>query len=187
MASRLLLLVGVASLLLLLSACGGAPDTGPAEVKWDRTTCERCRMVVSDRKHAAQVRYLPENKKRSRVMHFDDIGCAVIWLEDKPWKDDPKTEIWVTDRHTGEWLDARSATYIKGDLTPMEYGLGAQAESASDGLDFEQASAHIFDVEKRFNIHGVNLLSRLQERQQARESGEQEQDVHKHGAEKGDQ
>lgn len=178
MASRLLVLLGVA---FLLSACSGEPDTGPAEVKWDRTTCERCRMVVSDRKHAAQVRYLPENRKRSRVMHFDDIGCAVIWLQDKPWKDAPSTEIWVTDRHSGEWLDARSATYIKGDLTPMEYGLGAQAESAEGGLDFGQASAHIFEVEKRFNIHGVNLLSRLQELQRARESGKAKSHNHSAG------
>lgn len=182
MSSRLIALLGVVA--VLLTACGGAPDTGPGEVKWDRSTCERCRMVVSDRKHAAQVRYLPDNKKRSRLMHFDDIGCAVIWLQDKPWKDDPKTEIWVTDRHTGDWLDARSATYIPGDLTPMEYGLGAQAEAADGGLDFEQAKVRIFEVEERFNIHGVNLLSRLQERQQAREADDR--DEHEHTADKAD-
>jgi len=178
MASRLLLLLGVIT--LLLTACGGEPDSGPAEVKWDRDTCERCRMVVSDRVHAAQVRFFPENRKRSRLMHFDDIGCAVIWLEDKPWMDDPRTEIWVTDRHTGEWLDARTATYVKGERTPMEYGLGAQAGPVSGGLDFEQAREHIYEVEKRFNIHGVNLLSRLREREEAREAAKQ--DLHNHTA-----
>jgi hypothetical protein len=39
----------------------------------------------------------------------------------------------------------------------MEYGLGAQASPAPDGLDFAQAKAHVFDVEKRFNVHGMHL------------------------------
>ncbi|WP_260295575.1 nitrous oxide reductase accessory protein NosL [Sedimenticola hydrogenitrophicus] len=151
-------------LTLLVSACSGDPGTGPGEVKWDRDACERCRMVLSDRNHAAQIRYFPADKKRSKLMKFDDIGCAVIWLEDKPWKDDPKTQIWVTDINGG-WIDALSATYVKGDLTPMEYGLGAQAQPVAGGLDFAQAKAHIFTVEERFNIHGVDLLKRLEERQ----------------------
>ncbi|WP_275099924.1 nitrous oxide reductase accessory protein NosL [Sedimenticola hydrogenitrophicus] len=151
-------------LTLLVSACSGDPGTGPGEVKWDRDACERCRMVLSDRNHAAQIRYFPADKKRSKLMKFDDIGCAVIWLEDKPWKDDQKTQIWVTDINGG-WIDARNATYVKGDLTPMEYGLGAQSQPVSGGLDFAQAKAHIFAVEERFNIHGVDLLKRLEERQ----------------------
>ncbi len=158
-------------LILLLSACGGDPDSGPGDVRWDRDTCERCRMVVSDRHHAAQIRYFPADKKRSRLFKFDDIGCAVIWLEDKPWKNDPRTEIWVTDRNSGGWIDARRATYIKGDVTPMEYGLGAQEAISEEGFDFAQARKHIFEVEARFNIHGVDLLKRLGERQ-----GEQQSD-----------
>lgn len=174
----ILLLSGV--LLLLLTACGGDPGSGPADVKWDRDACERCRMVLSDRTHAAQVRYFPADKKRSRLLKFDDIGCALIWLEDKPWKDDPKTRIWVTDRSGSGWIDARSATYIKGDMTPMEYGLGAQDAPADGGLDFAQAKAHIFAVEERFNLHGVDLLKRLEERQDQRQPDSP--DSHNHNA-----
>lgn len=140
----------------LLAACSGDPGTGPVEVKWDRDTCERCRMVLSDRHHSAQVRGGPAGEK-ARVFMFDDIGCAVIWLEDKSWKDDPRTEIWVSDRRSGEWLDARKAAYVGGELTPMEYGLGAQMEPAPGALNFAQAKAHIFDVEARFNAHGGHL------------------------------
>jgi copper chaperone NosL len=153
-------------LLLLLAGCSGKPDTGPGEVKWDRDACERCRMVLSDRKHSAQIRIFPAEKKRSKLINFDDIGCAVIWLEEQSWKSDPKTEIWVADRQGRGWLDARKANYIKGDVTPMEYGLGAQEAPAESSLDFAQAKAHIFEVEKRFNLHGVDLLKRLEERQQ---------------------
>jgi copper chaperone NosL len=153
---------------LLLAGCSGGPDTGPKEVKWDRDACERCRMVLSDRKHSAQVRWLPEGK-RSRVMKFDDIGCAALWLEDKPWKDAVSTEIWVTDHRTGEWIDARSATYVKGHMTPMEYGLGAQSDAAENGLDYAQAVQHVQEVEQRFNAHGAHLQEQLKEQARQRE------------------
>ena len=154
---------------LLLIGCSNDPGTGAAEVKWDRVTCERCRMVLSDRHYSAQVRYLPEGKRRTKVVMFDDIGCATLWLEDKTWKESPETEIWVTDYRSGEWIEARGAYYVKRRLTPMEYGLGAQSEPAPGALDFEAAKAHIVEVEKRFSEHGVHLLERLSE-QAARRS-----------------
>ena len=142
---------------VVLGACSGDSGSGPKEVKWDRDACDRCRMVLSDRFYAAQVRYLGEGMKRSRVAGFDDVGCAVLWLEDKPWKDSPTTEIWVKDHRNGDWIDARSARYVTGKVTPMEYGLGAQADPAAGALDFEQAKAHITAVEKRFGVNGVHL------------------------------
>lgn len=142
--------------LLLLSACSGEPDTGPAEVRWDQDTCERCRMMLSDPHFASQIRYFPQGK-RSELFKFDDIGCAVQWLQDKPWKNDDRTEIWVADHRSGEWIEATTATYVHKKSTPMEYGLGAQAEKAEDGLDFEQAKAHIAEIERRFNVHGLQL------------------------------
>ena len=154
-------------LLLLLGACSGDPGTGPKEVKWDRDACERCRMVLSDRHYSAQVRLFPEGK-RDKVFFFDDIGCATLWLEGKAWNDDPRTEIWVTDHRSGEWIDARTATYVKEKITPMEYGLGAQTEPAPGGLDFEQAKRHIVEVEERFTIRGVQLLDRLKEQAERR-------------------
>lgn len=163
-------LIAALAITLLLVACGD-PGTGPKETKWDRDACERCRMLLSDKHYGAQVRYFPTDKKRSKVLMFDDIGCAALWLEDKPWRDDASTEIWVTDHRTGEWIDARTATYVPGKITPMEYGLGAQAEPAEDGLTYAQAKQHIHEVEKRFNTHGVHLLQRLEE--QAREREEQ--------------
>ena len=159
---------------LLLIGCSGDPGQGPVEVKWDRDACERCRMVLSDRAYAAQVRFFPEGG-RSKVFKFDDIGCAVLWLEDKPWNLDPKTEIWVRDMLDDKWIDARSAVYVKGRVTPMEYGLGAQSKPDPAGLSFAQAKSHIADVEQRFNAHGVQLLDRL--RKQAAERGKMQQNA----------
>jgi len=157
--------------LLLLSACSNDPGTGPVEVKWDRVICERCRMVLSDRRNSAEVRVHPEGK-RSKVYFFDDIGCAVLWLEGpgKVWSDDPKTEIWVNDHRNGNWIDARTATYVEGVITPMEYGLGAQADSAPGGMDYAAAIGRVHEVEERFNAHGVQLLDRLREQQAQREA-----------------
>ena len=157
---------------LMLSACTGEQETGPAEVKWDQNNCERCRMMLSDRNFAAQIRYFPEGK-RSKAVKFDDIGCAVLWLKDQQWKDDSKTQIWVTDHRGGEWIDARKATYIHKNNTPMGYNLGAQTEAAPEGLNFDQAIQHIEDVENKFNAHGIQHQDHLPKEDQSQDLKQQ--------------
>jgi nitrous oxide reductase accessory protein NosL len=151
-------------LFLTLFSCSGAPESGPVEVKWDRDVCSRCSMVLSDRHHSAQVRAAPETGKRSKVYKFDDIGCALLWIENKPWRDDPKSEIWVNDHRNGAWIDARSAYYLPGQVTPMEYGLGAQSDPLPEALNFEQARQRIFELEARFNTHGLHLKESAKDR-----------------------
>jgi copper chaperone NosL len=161
--------LAVLALLWLLTGCSTEPDTGPAEVKWDRDNCERCRMVLSDPHYAAEVRYFPEGK-RSKVAKFDDIGCAALWLQEQPWRDSIKSEIWVADHRTREWIDAATATYVSRKTTPMEYGLGAQSEPAEGGLNFAQAKLHIAEVEAKYNLHGQQLQQRLQQQAKEREN-----------------
>ncbi len=157
MIGRALLLTTL--LLASLAGCDGDPGTGPVDVTWDRDACERCRMVLSDRHFAALVRAPPDTVgKRSKVYRFDDIGCAVLWLDQQPWKDRTGVEIWVKDHRDGAWLDARAAHYVAVKNTPMEYGLGAQKDPAPGALGFADAVAHVYDVEKRFGTDGtVNI------------------------------
>lgn len=157
---------------ILLAGCSGDPGAGPKAVKWDREACERCRMVLSDRKHSAQVR-VHANTAETKVYFFDDIGCALTWLEDKPYRDAANTEIWVTDWRDGSWIDARKATYLPGQLTPMQYALGAQPEAAPEGLDYAQAKAHIFNVEARFNQHSAHLREQAEQRARPSAGGSQ--------------
>jgi nitrous oxide reductase accessory protein NosL len=138
--------------LVLLSACG-EPSRGPLELRYDRVTCERCRMVLSDRHHSAQVR-LAEAEGRSKVYAFDDLGCAVLWLEEDPDRAARASELWVNDWRTGDWIDARSAFYVPDQVTPMGYGLGAQPHEAPGTLSFAEAKVHIAEVERRLNVHG---------------------------------
>lgn len=143
-------------LVLFISACSGDKQTGAVDVKWDRDSCERCQMMLSERNFSAQVRVFPEGK-RSRVYKFDDMGCAVLWLDAQSYKSDPKTEIWVNNYKTNDWINAKQAWFTKGLSTPMNYGLGAQPDKVEGALNYGQAIEHINEVEKKFNIHGGNL------------------------------
>jgi nitrous oxide reductase accessory protein NosL len=144
--------------LLFLTACKEEKTTGAAEVRWDREICARCAMAVSDHNYSAQVRG-GKPEKKSKLYKFDDVGCAIIWLDDQNWKDDPRTEIWVNHHKTGDWINAKTAWYVEMKNTPMDYGLGAQTEHVEGALNYEQARKHIYKVEERFNLHkGVPLL-----------------------------
>ena len=99
------------------------------------------------------MRAAPSGEK-SRLYKFDDIGCAVIWLDTQSWKNDTGTEIWVADHRNGKWLDARKAHFVTGKLSPMNYGLAAQAEEAEGALDFSQAIEHIKTAENEQHRHG---------------------------------
>jgi len=139
---------------LLLSACS-ENGTGPVEVKWDRDACERCRMVLSDRYHAAQIRGGPAGEK-AKVYKFDDIGGAIVWLQDKAWKDDAGTELWVNDHRDGRWIDGHKASYVSGQRTPMDFTIGAQDDPAEAGMTFQQARRHVLDIESRRQLKKSN-------------------------------
>jgi copper chaperone NosL len=125
----------------IVAACSRDDGHGPAKVHWDRDTCKRCNMAVSDRHYAAQVRGGPKRE----AFRFDDIGCALFWLAEQkvPWADAPDTEIWVNDFRTGEWLDARKAHYLPGKTTPMAYGFGALAKPEPGSVAFADMKAAI--------------------------------------------
>lgn len=138
------------SLLVLTAfiACSPRIETGPGEVRWDRDICVRCTMVLSDHFFTAQIRG-GEEGRRTKLYFFDDIGCAILWLDQQEWKEDPRTEIWIPDYRSGEWMEARSVWYKTGLVTPMDYGLGALPGKAEGLLDFDQALEVIYQRDKR--------------------------------------
>jgi len=139
---RGLLLGGISVSVLWISGCGKSdPGHGPGRVHWDRDSCARCRIIVSDRRFAAQIR----GGEKRQVFQFDDIGCAIFWLKENnpPWATAPDTEIWVADTQSGAWLDARTAHFVSGKTTPMLYGYGAVREPVSGSVDFATLKAAI--------------------------------------------
>ena len=129
-------------LLAPLAGCGkqGHWPEGMAEIKWDRDTCARCNMVISDPRFAAELR----GGEKNTAFKFDDIGCLAFWLRDKaaqfPWMAEAATRLWVADAADmsgATWLDARQAHYLGGRLSPMGYNFAAARDAVSGGLTFE--------------------------------------------------
>jgi len=123
-------LTRILPLALAAAACSGDPSTGPAEVAWDRDTCEHCYMTVGDRRAAAQVRLDPGGPAH----FFDDLGCALLFLDEKQRRQD-FAELWVRDREEDRWLDGRIAHYVEVSSTPMEYGFAAVSVPSGASLD----------------------------------------------------
>jgi len=135
-------------LLFMILGCEKKEIGAVDKIHWDRDMCERCKMAISERKYAFEV----INPKSGKVYKFDDIGCAVLWLDEEkiPWKD--KAIMWITDAKTGEWIDARKAFYTDDSITPMAYGFAAYSEKTKPNKknlkDFDYVRKMIFKIEK---------------------------------------
>jgi nitrous oxide reductase accessory protein NosL len=125
-------------LFLLIAGCTGSSSTGPADIKWDRDACRECTMVISDRHFAAQVRGGP----KAAVAKFDDLGCAMKWLDKQPWADEPATQLWVARQADGVWLDGKTAHYVAGKTSPMGFNFGA-VDPATPGNDLATQRAAV--------------------------------------------
>ena len=130
---------------LVLTACVDGATSGPEDVKFDRDTCAGCSMVISDRHFAAQVRGGPRNT----AYKFDDVGCAVRWLEKQPWAAEPGTRVWVARLSDGAWLDAKGARYVGGKTSPMGFGFGAvDAATGGEAIDFNELQRTVLAMDQ---------------------------------------
>jgi hypothetical protein len=141
-------LTPLAAALSTLGGCGSKDHwpEGMQPIVWDRDSCVRCSMVISDRRFAAEMRGGP----KQTVFKFDDIGCAVFWLRNKaidhPWMSDPATHLWVADvasrGNDVTWLDARVAQYLSK-TSPMGYNFGARPHPEAGSMDFATMREHV--------------------------------------------
>jgi len=88
-----------------------------------------CGMIIDDLTYASQV-IAPDGK----TWFFHDHGGMAGWLKTKRFA--KTATIWVRDRQTDTWIDGRKAWYSRTESTPMLYGFGAYADSASGYVDF---------------------------------------------------
>jgi len=136
-------------LVMSAAGCGGDAGKWPSgmqPIKWDRDTCVRCNMVISDPRFAAELR----GGEKNAAFKFDDIGCLVFWQRDKaaqhPWMAEPATRMWVadsTDMSGATWLDPRTAHYLGGRLSPMGYNFAAVRDAVPQSLTFTQMREQI--------------------------------------------
>ncbi len=133
---------------LFFSGCEKKKIGGVEKIHWDRDMCERCKMAISERKFAFQI----VNPKSGKTYKFDDIGCAILWMDEEkiPWKN--KAILWITDAKTGKWINARKALYTDDSITPMAYGLAAYTKDTvpknHEIVNLKQAKKIIYEVEK---------------------------------------
>ena len=102
--------------LVLLAVCG-EDAAGPAPIALGEDACDHCRMIISEAPFAAQARF------DGKVEKYDDIGCMLERLR----RGASPRELWVTDRNSGLWINARAAFYVQSEdlKTPMASGMAA--------------------------------------------------------------
>jgi copper chaperone NosL len=134
------------TLLVLISfsvGCRENAHTGPGKIHWDRQACEHCQMVISERRHAVQIREIGERRTHA----FDDLGCALLWLDGRESvsSDGEDPEIWVRNASGADWIDARNARFEEGQSTPMAYGFS----SAEAGVELADMRARVRETERQ--------------------------------------
>lgn len=145
--SLMVLLLGLL-LGLTLTACEKKnPNQMHEEVTWDRDICEHCAMVLSDRRFAAQVVH-PNGK----AYLFDDMGCALAWVEDKAWMG--QARFWTSDYKDNLWIDASTANWQFGNQqTPMGYGFYATRRPLENSLTFEEVKLLFYNDQTMRHQH----------------------------------
>ncbi len=94
----------------------------PVPINFGHDRCKRCFMLIRSPRYSAEV----GNMQSGKIYKFDDIGCAVMWLyKDCHFAWYKSAKIWVSDAKTGKWLNAKTACWVDGEITPMHFGFGA--------------------------------------------------------------
>ena len=100
----------------LLAGCGpGAAPRAP-EILYGEDICDRCRMVISEERHAAAARL------DDRDYRFDDPGCLLAFLDSAVGA--AGAEAWVHDE-SETWWPAEEAWFVRDPehATPMASGI----------------------------------------------------------------
>ena len=125
----------LAVLAAVLAAVACKQTDVATEPVWGKEPCAHCKMLVSDKRYAAQ---LVDEAGEHRF--FDDVGCMVLFMEGKR----PAERAWARESTGGTWIDARTAKYVQGARTPMDFGFEARADGT---VAFETVRAAV--VEKK--------------------------------------
>ena len=116
----------------------------PLKLKLHHLQDPQCAMVVEKNEFAAQVA-----SKAGKTWVFDDIGCLVLWLDDKVFIDAPK--LWVYTLDSKKWIEAHNAHYSYNEFSPMLHGFGAYEYPSSTLIEFEEVRLRVLRGEDMTN------------------------------------
>ena len=120
------------------------PTQKPLALNLHHLQDPQCTMVVEKNEFAAQLA-----AKSGKTWIFDDVGCLVLWLDDKVFTDTPK--IWVYTMDSQTWIDAKKAHYSATERTPMLHGFGAYEASKEGLIDYKEMRQRVLRGEDMTN------------------------------------
>ncbi|HEY0995044.1 MAG TPA: nitrous oxide reductase accessory protein NosL [Gemmatimonadaceae bacterium] len=110
--------------LFLLAACAQA---GPQPIDYGRENCEYCRMLIDDRRFAAEI-----VTTTGKARKFDSIECMASYYRQESAAGKIR-EAWVSDfRRPGTLIPADSAIYGRGAGVSSPMGMGLAATTGED-------------------------------------------------------
>ncbi len=115
----------------------------PLKIKLNKTNDTECAMLITTQNNAAEVAL-----KDGRTWFFDDPGCMVKWLKDKPFKKSAKLWIYTIDSH--QWVNAKKAKYITTYHSAMHYGFAA-VKDGNNTIDFKEMVLRMYRNETMAN------------------------------------
>jgi len=115
----------ILSFILLLSSCLQEGAVTAEDPIWEKESCSRCRMVLSEKRYAVQ-RILPSGE----VHFYDDLGCAL-----KHDHAPHEGKVFVRPHGGDDWVPAEEAKFLSGLRTPMNSGFGAVKEGGEMSFD----------------------------------------------------
>ncbi|MCC7023719.1 MAG: nitrous oxide reductase accessory protein NosL [Thermomicrobiales bacterium] len=113
---------------LILAGCGAATDAeAPPAITYDRDTCARCGMIISDERYAGG---LVAEDGTARL--FDDVGEMLQSVRESGLNGQ---RAWAHDWGSRDWIDATTAIFVKGDPKSTPMGTGIVAFASRDAAD----------------------------------------------------
>lgn len=106
-----------------ISGCGRTDDLHPPQIAYGQAECDFCKMIISDEPFAAAA--VLQSPDGIQSLAFDDIGCLLQFLREKPSAN--RIVTYVHDYESHAWLEADKCTFVQSDSlqTPMASHLAA--------------------------------------------------------------
>jgi len=124
----------------------GNLEMKPIDIKLNATNDTECKMIIKHLDNSAEV-----VDRDGRTWFFDDVGCMVLWLEGKKFKNDAKLWVHTVTVDSKKWVNAKQAFYGVTDHTAMHYGFGAREKETNSTINFHEMQLRMLRGENLTN------------------------------------
>lgn len=130
---------------LLIAGCG-SQNNGVPRIRYGEETCDRCRMIISEKRFAAAYR-----TESGALRKFDDLGCAALHRKEQG---ETVTQFWGYDYEETDWLDVKRAFLVHSSdlLTPMGYGIAVLGTVEKATALAEKVDGQIVQFDQLYSI-----------------------------------